>query len=144
MFKSKNIFILLASIGLLFYACKKEVLTDKQAALQQLVGRWPLKYSIRAVDDGDTIKKDTTIYNPIDTLVFSADGTYVRSNKTVIQSGKYSIDDAGEGITFIGTPSLTQKFDYIRTSTIGLVVSDATVTTGASKVRTIIIDELSK
>lgn len=144
MSKSKIIVILLAFVAIAFYACKKEVLTDKQAALQQLVGRWPLKYRIRAIDDGDKIIKDTTAYNPVDTLVFTTDGNYTQTNKTIIKSGKFTIDDAGESITFSGTPTLTQKLDYIRTTTIGLVFSDATVTTGTTKVRTLIIDELSK
>ncbi|RZK33548.1 MAG: hypothetical protein EOO90_32125, partial [Pedobacter sp.] len=124
MSKSKILLIVLAFITLAFYACKKEVLTDKQASLQQLVGRWPLKYKIRTREDGFAIRKDTTAYNPVDTLVFSADGTYFQTNKTVIKSGTFTIDEAGENITFSGTPSVTQKFNYIRTTTIGLVVSD--------------------
>ena len=144
MSKSKIVLILLAFGTLAFYACKKEVLTDKQAALQQLVGKWPLKLRIREVDSATIIRKDSTAYNPVDTLVFSADGTYFQTNKTIIKSGTFSIDDAGENITFSGTPALKQKFSYIRTSTIGLVVSDETVTTGTAKVRTILVDELSK
>jgi len=144
MSKSKIALILLAFITLAFYACKKEPLTDKQAALQQLVGRWPLKYRIRTVEDGFAIRKDTTVYNPVDTLVFNADGTYIQTNVTITQSGTFTIDDIGENITFSGTPALTQKFGYIRTSTIGLVVSDQTDATGFAKVRTLTIDELSK
>jgi hypothetical protein len=144
MSNSKIAFILLAFTTLAFYACKKEVLTDKQAALQQLVGRWPLKYRIRTIEDGFAIRKDTTSYNPVDTLVFSADGTYFQTNKTVIKSGTFTIDDAGESITFSGTPALTQKFNYIRSATIGLVVSDETTTTTGVKVRTLTLDELSK
>ncbi|TCC88182.1 hypothetical protein EZ428_20895 [Pedobacter frigiditerrae] len=144
MSKSKIAPILLAFTALAFYACKKEVLTDKQAALQQLVGRWPLKYKIRTIEDGFGIRKDTTAYNPVDTLVFSADGKYIQTNKTVIKSGTFTLDEAGESITFSGTPALTQKFNYIRTNTIGLVVSDETDATGYVKVRTLTIDELSK
>ena len=144
MSKSKIALIVLAFTTLAFYACKKEVQTDKQAALQQLVGRWPLKHRIRAVETGNVTKKDTTSYNPIDTLVFSADGVYFQTNKTIIKSGTFTIDEAGENITFSGTPALTQKFSYIRSSTIGLIVSDETVTTGTAKVRTILVDELSK
>lgn len=144
MSKSKIALILLAFVTFAFYACKKEVLTDKQAALQQLVGRWPLKLRIREVDSAAVIRKDTTAYNPVDTLVFSADGTYFQTNKTVIKSGTFSLDEAGETITFSGTPALTQKFSYIRSSTIGFVVSDETVTTGTAKVRTILVDELGK
>ncbi|WP_316786912.1 hypothetical protein [Pedobacter frigiditerrae] len=144
MSKSKIALILLAFVTFAFYACKKEALTDKQAALQQLVGRWPLKLRIREVDSAAVIRKDTTAYNPVDTLVFSADGTYFQTNKTIIKSGTFTIDEAGENITFSGTPALTQKLNYIRTTTIGLVVSDETVTTGSTKVRTLLIDELSK
>ncbi|WP_316771719.1 hypothetical protein [Pedobacter frigiditerrae] len=144
MSKSKIALILLAFVTLAFYACKKEVLTDKQAALQQLVGRWPLKNRVVTIYDGFAIKTEISPYNPVDTLVFSADGTYFQTNKTIIKSGTFTIDEAGESITFSGAPALTQKLNYIRTTTIGLVVSDETVTTGSTKVRTLLIDELSK
>jgi len=142
--KLKIVIILLAGLATTFYACKKEEVTDQQSAQAKLVGRWPLKYRIRTVTNGFTIKMDSTLYSPVDTLVFTADGKFVKQNKTIIASGTYTIDEAGENITFSGSPALTQKLNYVRVNTIGLLVSEATTTQGGVKVNTLIIDQLSK
>ena len=123
---------------------KKDVVTDKEAALRQILGRWPLKYRIRTINNGFTNRLDSTIYNPVDTLIFTDDGKFVKRNKTVISAGNYSVDEGGQNITFSGTPILTQKLSYIRVTTIGLLVSDVTIDAGGTKNRTVVVDQLSK
>ncbi len=142
--KLKVAIILFACLTTTFYACKKEELTDQQAAQQKILGRWPLKYRIRTIQNGFTIKVDSTLYSPVDTLIFTDDGKYKKMNKTVISSGNYSIDEKGENITFSGTPALTQKLSYIRVTTIGLLVSEVSTTQGGTKVTIETIDQLSK
>lgn len=142
--KLKIGFALFCLIAIGFYSCKKEVLTDKETVQQHFLGRWPAKYRIRTVYNSFTTRIDTTFSSPVDTLVFAADGSFVRRNTTVLSSGTYSFDEAGENITFSGTPPLTQKINYLRTTTIGLLVSDITIGSGPTKVRTVIEDQLSK
>ncbi|TKC05498.1 hypothetical protein FA048_17385 [Pedobacter polaris] len=136
--------ILLGITALTFYACKKEEITDKEAAQKHFLGRWPLKYRIRTVYDSFTTRIDTTLSTPVDTLIFTDDGKFERRNNTLILSGTYNFDETGENITFSGTPNLTQKISYIRVTTIGLLVSDTTVGTGTAKIRTVVEDQLSK
>lgn len=142
--KLKIGFALFCTVIVCFHSCKKEVLSDKETVQKQFLGRWPAKYRIRTVYDSFTTKMDTVISNPIDTLVFNEDGTYVRRNTAILLSGTYSIDEAGENITFKDTASLTRKISYARVTTIGLLVSDVTTGTGINKVRTVIEDQLAK
>lgn len=142
--KLKTVILFICVIALSFNSCKKEVLTDKETVQQHFLGRWPAKYRIRTVTDSFTTRIDTTFNNPIDTLIFDTNGSFTRRNNAILATGTYTIDEAGENITFSGTPSLTQKISYARNITIGLLVSDVTTGSGITKVRTVIEDQLAK
>lgn len=139
--KSTKLFFCIA-LFILLHGCKKEEVNPQTFVQQHLVGKWPLKFKISTTytnniaGNPDTLKK----YDPIDTLVFTADGKYQKRNKTVITSGSFSIDEKGENITFSGNPAVTQKFSYVRNTSIGLIVSETTTATG----KTVIIDQLKK
>ena len=110
---------------------------------QHLVGKWPLKFRVSLTYNNNIISKTDTIskYNPIDTLLFTTDGKYEKRNKTVLSSGTYSVDESGENITFkSSTTTLTQKFNYVRNTSIGLIISETTTTNG----RVVIEDQLKK
>lgn len=140
--KSTKIFFCIAALFILLQACKKEEINPQTFVQQHLVGKWPLKFRISTpytnniAGNADTLTK----YNPIDTLVFTADGKYEKRNKTVIATGSFSIDDKGESITFSGNPAITQKFSYVRNTSIGLIVSETITATG----KTVVIDQLKK
>ncbi|RZL45021.1 MAG: hypothetical protein EOP00_18415 [Pedobacter sp.] len=136
--------ILTGMIAITFNACKKEEFTDKQTVEKQFLGRWPLKYRITTVINNFTTRIDTTLYLPVDTLIFTEDGKYERRNNTIIANGNYSFDEAGDNITFSGTPAVTQKLSYVRITSIGLLISDITTGTGITKTRTVIEDQLNK
>lgn len=127
-------------IAIIVFGCKKEVLTSQEFVQRQIVGTWPLKYSIKTVYTNNIpAKADTLNKNlPIDTLIFSADGIVIKRNKVVISTTSYQIDAAGESITF-GTPAKTQKIIYVRPLSIGLKTE-----TTLGDVRTIIEDQLIK
>lgn len=119
-------------------------MVNPQTFLQQhLVGKWPLKFRVSLTYNNNIISKTDTIskYNPIDTLLFTADGKYEKRNKTVLSSGTYSVDESGENITFkSNTTTLTQKFNYVRNTSIGLIISETTTANG----RVVIEDQLKK
>lgn len=127
-------------------SCKKIEENPQEFVQNKLVEKkWPLKFTIRRViTDNFIIKIDTpTIHSPVDTLVFSPDGTVIKRNgDNIIFSTNYTIDAAGQNITFALTPPITQKLNYVRDRTIGLLVSDATEKIGGTEVRTIIEDQL--
>ena len=133
------ILLVLATLSIL--ACKKEVLTPQQFVQKQILGNWPLKYSIRTVYTNNIATKSDTLNKGlvIDTLVFSADGRVVKRNKIEISSTTYTIDVAGEHITFGTTPTTTQNIIYVRPMSIGLT----TETTNGS-VKTVVEDQLIK
>ena len=140
----KTLILLFSLIVLSFNSCKKEVLSDKDTVQQHFLGRWPAKYRIRTVTDSFTTRSDTVFNNPVDTLIFETNGSFTRRNNAILATGTYTIDEAGENITFSGTPPLTQKINYARNTTIGLLVSDVTTGTGINKVRILVEDQLAK
>ncbi|MFA6276412.1 MAG: hypothetical protein WC622_06665 [Pedobacter sp.] len=142
--KIKIILILLAGLTFTIYACKKEDVDAKELVQQQLIGKWPLKYTIKTIYTNNVAgNPDTVKYNPIDTLVFSADGKVVKQNKTAISTRTYSIDATGDNITFSGTPAYTQKLSFVRNTSIGLA-TETTVTVGTTVTKTVIEDQLIK
>jgi len=142
--KLKTVMIFFCLMALSFNSCKKEVLSDKDTVQQHFLGRWPAKYRIRTVTDSFTTRIDTVFNNPVDTLIFETNGSYTRRNNAILVTGTYTIDEAGENITFSDTTSRTQKINYARNITIGLLVSDVTTGSGITKVRTVIEDQLAK
>ncbi|MBB2147053.1 hypothetical protein GM921_16230 [Pedobacter sp. LMG 31464] len=143
--KNLNVILtLLAGLAFTIYGCKKETINAKNLVQQQLIGKWPLKYTIKTIYTNNVAgSPDTVKYNPIDTLVFSADGKLVRQNTTVISTGTYSIDGTGDNITFSGTPAITQKLSFVRNTSIGLA-TETTVTSGSITTKTVVEDQLIK
>ncbi len=145
--KKLPIFITIcAGLALLFSACKKTEENPQQVVQNKILGKWPLKYRVRTVTTNKfIIKLDTIIYNPVDTMIFATDGTVtVKRNSTIISTSTYGIDAAGENITFTGTTTTTQKFMFVRPTSIGLFISDNTTNVGGNEVRTEIEDQLVK
>ncbi|MFD0939589.1 hypothetical protein [Pedobacter boryungensis] len=136
--------ILLAGLALTIYSCKKTEVNPQELVQKQIIGKWPLKYTIKTIYTNNVAgNPDTVKYNPIDTLVFSADGKVVKQNKTPISTRTYSIDATGDNITFSGTPAYTQKLSFVRNTSIGLA-TETTVTSGTTVTKTIIEDQLIK
>ncbi|MDQ8054101.1 MAG: hypothetical protein REI78_13790 [Pedobacter sp.] len=136
--------ILFIAIGLL--ACKKEEENPQTFVQQRLIGRWPIKYQIRTVFldnvEQDPVKGDTlTFYNPIDTLIFTAEGQAIRQNKTVISSGSYTVAPDGESLTMNST---TYKITFLRNTSIGLGTAETNTHVGGKTQRTVIADHLVK
>ena len=133
-----------AACILFIYACKKEVVEPQLQVQKQILGRWPRKYEITTVYiDNITMWPDTTIvYNPIDTLVFGADGKVViRRAGLAIGSMTYSIDAEGQHITFDnGAP---QKLSFVRFKSIGFT-TETIVKNGTSTTRTVKETQLIK
>jgi hypothetical protein len=128
-------------IMLNIYGCKKEEQNSQEFVQKYIIGSWPLKYNIRTVSNasfGD--KRDTLItYNPIDTLVFAEDGKVTRRNKIVISTMSYSIDEAGDNITFTGTSATTLKLIYVRNTS--LIIGKETISSSnGQEVKTILAD----
>lgn len=137
------VLILLAAVTFI-YSCKKEDVNAQELVQKQFIGRWPLKYTIKTIYTNNVAAKpDTITYNPIDTLIFTADGKVIKQNKTVLSTGTYSIDATGESITFSGTPAVTQRLSFVRNTSIGLS-TETTVTTGTTATKTVIEDQLIK
>jgi len=78
-------------------------------------------------------------------MIFATDGTVaVKRNSNIISTSTYGIDATGENITITGTTTTTQKFTFVRPSSIGLFISDNTTNVGGNEVRTQIEDQLVK
>lgn len=125
--------------------CEKEVIDSQNFVQQKILGSWPLKYQVRTVYTGDMMGTPDTLarYNPIDTLVFTADGMATKRNKTVISSVPYSIDATGQNITFSSTPAVTLQITFIRNSSIGFGTATLSNVNG-KQVRTVIDDHYVK
>jgi hypothetical protein len=141
----KTVALILMICLFAFYSCKKEEVNNQEYVQKFIIGKWPLKYNIRTISNpnfGD--KSDTLIrYNPIDTLVFTEDGTVKRVNKTLISSMSYSIDEAGENITFKGTTTNTLKLVFVRNTS--LIIGTETISkSNGVDIKTTIADYLVK
>lgn len=126
----KFVFILLPCLMFTIYACKKEVVSDQEFVQKRFIGKWPLKSHIEIeIKNGDTLTWDTTLYSPIDTLFFTADGKYTKGNV----SANYSIDAAGEHLTISTTPEVNWLIKHLRNTSIVLSQS-RTETIGTDKI----------
>ncbi|WP_199139229.1 hypothetical protein [Pedobacter sp. ASV12] len=126
---------------LFVYSCKKEVVEPQPLVQKQILGRWPLRYTIKnvAVDNIRMWPDTTNIYNPVDTLVFRTDGKVItRRAGVAIDSTTYSIDAQGMHITF-GTGS-PKKLSFVRYKSLG-IATETIVKNGSSTTTTIIEDQ---
>lgn len=140
--------LLLATIALVFSNCKKTEIDPKIFVERQLYGAWPIKYNIKTTfinnTEQDPIKGDTlTVYNPIDTLVFTEDGLAITRNKTVLNSVGFTISADGENITFNSTPAVTKKITFVRTSSVG-IGTETFANVAGKEIKTQIADHLIK
>lgn len=117
--KVKIIFLWLISCGLIGYACQKEPVDPKVFVAQQLEGVWLInsRVNINIKNINDTILNDTTFYLPVDTVAYTADGKYYRANTLV----DFSIDAAGENITYQTTTPDVWHIKFVRNKSIGLI-----------------------
>ncbi len=134
--------ILLSTLILVFYACKKEdEIAGADFAKERFVGKWPLKNQviIEIENFRDTVRNDTIPYLPVDTLVYTTDGKYTRRGITV----DYTIDAAGENITYNTTPAATWNIKFMRNTSITLT-QERTEQVGANTITTYTEDQLDK
>ena len=113
--KLKFTTLILACIALTFYACKEEEVNSQEFVQKHFIGKWPLKAHIEiTVKNKDSIKKDTTLFSPIDTVLFTSDGRYSIGNI----AANYSIDIAGENLSITTTPPTNWKIKFLRNTSI--------------------------
>ena len=126
----KFAFVIFPCLMLSIYACKKEVVGDQEFVQNHFVGKWPLKSLVEIkVENGDTTINDTTLYSPIDTLYFTADGNYTKGN----DNAKYSIDATGENLTIATTPAVNWFIKHLRQNSI-VLSQETTQTVGTDKI----------
>jgi hypothetical protein len=107
--------LLLSCLIISIYACKKEDVNTPEFVKSHFVGKWPLKQHIEIVRKNNVIiSNDTTKFSPIDTLVYTADGKYTKAKTTV----NYTIDEAGQHITYATSPETTWDIKYLRITSI--------------------------
>ena len=135
--KSLRVFILcLSCLAISIYACKKEELNSEDVVKSKFIGKWPLKKHIEInLKNGDTISKDTTTYLPIDTLVFTTEGKYIKAGTTV----DYTIDPSGEKITYSTAPPTTWTIKFLRINSI--ILTNSRTETIAGNLHTYYIEE---
>lgn len=135
--------LLLTGLILGLYGCKKEEENSQEIVQQHIIGAWPIKYNIKTTftDDVETKNDTLTTYNPIDTLVFTADGHAIRRNKTIISDVGYTISADGETLTFAQSSPL--KITFVRKTSIGLGTETVTEV-GGKKIKIQIADHLIK
>ncbi|MCY1520947.1 hypothetical protein D9M68_557420 [compost metagenome] len=104
-----------------FNACKKEEITTQQFVQRHIIGRWPLKARIEITSkNGDTTQNDTTRFTkddklfPIDTVIFSANGTYIIKES----SFKYSVNHTGDSLSISSTPPKHWNIKFLRPQSI--------------------------
>jgi hypothetical protein len=147
--KKINFAVLIVAIPLIMlYACKKEEENPQTFVQEHIIGRWPIKYQIKTlfIDDVEqqAIKGDTLItYNPIDTLIFTAEGQAITRNKTIISTVGYTVSPDGETLTFLSSPAKTVKITFVRNTSIGLGDETRTQVSGKTH-KTVIADHLIK
>jgi PBP1b-binding outer membrane lipoprotein LpoB len=141
----KSIGILMA-LAILISSCKKTEEEPQVFIQKHILGAWPINYNIKTTLTDDVVTKRDTItrYNPIDTLVFTAEGKAIKRNKTIISTVDYTIAADGETITLATTPAATTfKFTFVHITSIGLG-TETTTTVGGQKITTQIADHLNR
>lgn len=140
--KFKITTILLTTFIIAFYACKKEdPIAGADFVKERFIGKWPLKNQviIEIENFRDTVRNDTIPYLPVDTLVYTADGKYTREGITV----DYTIDAAGENITYNTTPAATWNIKFMRNTSITLT-QERTEQVGTTTITIYTEDQLDK
>lgn len=142
--KTFKIGTILLVLGLLI-ACKKEEVAPQELVQKHIIGSWPIKYNIRTTfTDKVETKNDTLItYNPIDTLIFTADGQAIKRNKAVISKVGYSISADGETITFASSPASTLRIVFLRQNSI-VLGTETFANVAGKEIRTVVADHLIK
>jgi hypothetical protein len=113
--KIKTIIILFVCLTLFIYACKKEEINNQEFVQEHFIGKWPLKSHVEiTLKNGDTLKKDTILFSPIDTLLFTAEGKYTKRNV----SANYAIDADGENLNISTAPPINWKIKFLRNTSI--------------------------
>ena len=120
--KVKTIFLCLISCGITGYSCQKEPIDPKVFVEQQLEGVWLInsRVNINVKNMNDTILNDTTFYSPADTVAFTTEGKYYRANMLV----NFTIDAAGENITYQTPIPDVWHIDFVRNKSIGLTQTE--------------------
>ncbi|TKB97498.1 hypothetical protein [Pedobacter cryotolerans] len=134
--------ILLSIFAVAIYGCKKEEeIAGSEFAKERFIGKWPLKNQviIEIENFRDTNRNDTIPYLPVDTLVYTADGKYTRRGITV----DYTIDAAGENITYNTTPATTWRIKFMRNTSI-ILTQERTEQVGTNTITTYTEDQLDK
>lgn len=143
----KKISYLLFALGFssLFFACTKEEIDAKVFVQQKIIGTWPLKYRIQSTYHNEILKRRDTLNTglQVDTLVFDANGTFVKRYRTILTTGSYSIDETASNITFAGPPELTQKISFVRENSLGFSTEDSR-DSATIKIKTVIEEQLIK
>lgn len=137
---------ILVAVAIAISACKKEEEEPQVFIQKHILGAWPINYNIKTTFTEEVLtKRDTlTIYNPVDTMVFTAEGKAIRRNKTVISTVNYTISTDGETITLATTPTpTTYKFTFVHITSIGLG-TETTTTVGGQKITTQVADHLNR
>ncbi|RZL39638.1 MAG: hypothetical protein EOP00_27670 [Pedobacter sp.] len=134
--------ILLATLIMVIYACKKEdEIAGADFVKEKFIGKWPLKNQVIIEIENlkDTVRNDTIPYLPVDTLVYTAEGQYTRGGITV----GYTIDAAGENITYNTTPTATWNIKFMRNTSI-ILTQQRTEQVGGKTITTYTEDQLDK
>lgn len=116
--KLKFVLMGLLTVGAIGYACKKEPVDSKLFVERYLIGKWPLRMEISStITNGTASPRDTTTFNPTDTISFTSELKFTRRATTV----DFTVDAAGENIKFSTSPDSTWHIEYLRTGYFKLV-----------------------
>ncbi len=120
--KLKFTLLSLFTATIIFYACKKVEINSQLYVQRTLVGKWPSKLYIKSTyTDNKLTKLDSVKYDPIDTVVFTAEGKMIRRNKTIKSEASYTISEDGEKISITtGTTTITKQLSAVSISKIGI------------------------
>jgi hypothetical protein len=112
--KMKYPLILITICTIIFLSCKKEPVKEVDVVKNKFIGRWPLKLLIiDTLKNGLPNKPDTTVFEQMDTLVFTAEGKVTRAGI----STPYTFDDKTENVTY-GNPSINWHINFLRINSI--------------------------
>lgn len=121
MSKFKLLPAFLIGIAIVCFSCEKVPVDSRIFVERFLTGKdftkWPIQSYVKLELKGkDTVHKET-IDLAIDTVIFNTNSKYIRGTDTV----NFSVDAAGENITFSTKPDSTWHIEYLRTSSVKLV-----------------------
>lgn len=100
------------------YACQKEPIDNKVFVERYLKGQWLVTQHIELdFKNSDTLRNDTTLLLPPDTVAFTTDFKFIKNTDTIA----YAVDAMGENINFTTTPDSTWHIGYVRTAHFRLI-----------------------